>query len=200
MNPKTPINRCAWCGDDALYQDYHDNEWGRPCYDERTLFEFILLEGAQAGLSWITILRRREGYREAFANYDLGKIANFDDKKVAEIKQQGKVIRHEGKIRSAVGNAQAAIKLCEEYDSLANYFWGFVDGTPIQGNRKSLKDVPVETELSSQISKDMKKRGFKFFGPTICYAYMQAIGLVNDHLIDCFVHDDCKNLGKKISR
>lgn len=180
-----------------MYQDYHDNEWGRPCQDDRVLFEFILLEGAQAGLSWLTVLRRREGYREAFDNYDLNSVANFDEPKILDIKTNGNVIKHEGKIRAAVGNAQAAIKICEEQGSLANYFWNHVDGLAIQGNRKHLKDVPAQTQLSSLIAKDMKKRGFKFFGPTICYAFMQAVGMVNDHLVDCLAHDECLRLGQQ---
>ena len=186
--------RCGWCGDDPLYQSYHDNEWGRPEHNDDVLFEFILLEGAQAGLSWITILRKREGYRKAFAEFNPEKIARFTENKILKLKQNEAIIRNELKIRSAVTNAQAYIKLCEEKDSLNNYLWDFVDGKPIQNRFKSLKEVPARTDLSDKIAKDMKKRGFKFFGSTICYAYLQSMGLVNDHLISCFAHSECKAL------
>ncbi len=192
------VKRCPWCGDDPLYQDYHDNEWGRPEFDDKILFEFIILEGAQAGLSWITILRKREGYRKAFADYNVEKIARFSDKKVAALKQNPEIVRNELKIRSAVTNAQAYLRLCEEKESLSNYLWNFVDGQPIQNTFRRMKNVPASTQLSDTIAKDMKKRGFKFFGSTICYAYMQSMGLVNDHLQDCVAYQECKALAKTI--
>jgi len=189
--------RCTWCGDEPLYQDYHDNEWGRPVFDDRVLFEFILLEGAQAGLSWITVLRKREGYRKAFSAFNPEKIARFSEKKILALKQDASIVRNELKIRSAVSNAQAYLKLCEEKNSLSEYLWDFVDGKPIQNRFKTLKEVPAKTALSDTLSKDMKKRGFKFFGSTICYAYMQSVGMVNDHLISCFVYNDCKKQSKQ---
>lgn len=185
------IIRCGWCGDDPLYQKYHDEEWGRPCFDDKKLFEFITLEGAQAGLSWITVLRKREGYRQAFADYDLVKISKFSEKKILSLKENPNIIRNEGKIRSTVSNAKAALILRDEHESLANYFWSFVDNKPIQNHWQTLKQVPANTELSDRIAKDMKARGFKFFGTTICYAFLQAMGLVNDHVVSCFAHADC---------
>lgn len=190
------IARCDWCGDDPLYQDYHDKEWGRPEYDDKVLFEFILLEGAQAGLSWITILRKREGYRKAFADFNPEKIARFSEKKIAKLKQDASIIRNELKIRSAITNAQAYLALCEERGSLSNYLWDFVDGKPIQNRFKNMEQVPAKTALSDLIAKEMKQRGFKFFGSTICYAYMQSMGLVNDHLSSCFAYNECKKLAK----
>lgn len=187
-------HRCSWCGDDPLYQAYHDNEWGRPEYNDSVLFEFILLEGAQAGLSWITILRKREGYRKAFADFNPEKIARFTEHNIQKLKQDESIIRNELKIRSAVTNAKAYMELCEEKGSLSEYLWAFVDGKPIQNKFKSLKEVPASTQLSDTIAKDMKKRGFKFFGSTICYAYLQSMGLVNDHLTSCFAHEECKAL------
>lgn len=195
QNNKT---RCSWCGDDPLYQKYHDQEWGRPCFDDKTLFEFITLEGAQAGLSWITVLRRREAYKKAFVDHDIEKIARFTEKRILALKQDASIIRHEGKIRATVGNAQAAIKLREEKGSLSNYFWAFVDGAPIANTFETMQEVPARTELSDLIARDMKKRGFKFFGTTICYAYLQAMGLVNDHLKSCFAYKECKTLGDKL--
>lgn len=186
--------RCPWCGDDPLYQDYHDNEWGRPERDDKVLFEFILLEGAQAGLSWITILRKREAYRKAFAGFDPEKIARFSEKKIQSLRQNEGIVRNELKIRSAVTNAQAYIKLCEEKNSLNEYLWNYVDGSPVQNNFKTMGEVPASTDLSDIISKDMKKRGFKFFGTTICYAYLQSMGLVNDHLTTCYAHKECNAL------
>jgi DNA-3-methyladenine glycosylase I len=180
--------RCAWVTSDPLYIDYHDHEWGRPVYDDRQLFEFLTLEGAQAGLNWITVLKRRAGYRQAFAEYDLDKIIQFDDAKVAELMQNSNIIRHQGKIRSVIGNAHAALTLKDKGISLSDFFWTYVEHQPITNHWHNLQEVPTQTTLSEQIAKDMKRLGFTFFGSTICYAFMQAIGMVNDHTTDCFCH------------
>jgi len=178
--------RCSWCGTDPLYVKYHDEEWGKPVYDERTLFEFLVLEGAQAGLSWVTILRRREGYRKAFADFDPAKVALFTESDVERLMQDTGIIRNRLKIQSTIRNAQIFLELQKEFGSFSNYMWGFLpDKKPILNNWKSLKEVPARTELSDKIAKDLKKRGVKFFGTTICYAHMQATGMVNDHLVDC---------------
>lgn len=180
--------RCWWAGDDPLYVAYHDEEWGVPTHDERELFELLILEGAQAGLSWITILRRREGYRKAFDNFDVKKVAAYDEAKMEALRNDAGIIRNKLKIKSAVQNAQAFIRVQEEFGSFDAYIWGFVDGQPLQNAFKTLQEVPASTPLSEQISKDLKKRGFNFVGPTIVYAYMQSIGMVNDHVADCFRH------------
>ena len=188
----TEINRCDWCGDDPLYQQYHDDEWGVPTFDDATLFEFLLLEGAQAGLSWITVLRKRENYRKAFNQFNPEKIARYSEKKIQRLKLDAGIIRNDLKIRSAVTNAQCYLALCNEKNSLSNYLWNFVDGKPIKNSWKSMKTIPANTPLSDTISKDLKKRGFKFVGSTIIYAYMQSMGLVNDHLVDCHCYHNCK--------
>jgi DNA-3-methyladenine glycosylase I len=178
--------RCGWCGTDPLYVKYHDEEWGKPVYDERTLFQFLVLEGAQAGLSWITILRRREGYRKAFANFDPVKVAQFMPADVERLMQDTGIIRNRLKIESTIRNAQIFLELQKEFGSFSDYMWGFLpDKKPIVNHWTSLKEVPARTELSDKIAKDLKKRGVKFFGTTICYAHMQATGMVNDHLVDC---------------
>jgi len=182
--------RCDWAGDDPLYVEYHDLEWGVPVYDDRKLFEFILLEGAQAGLSWITVLRKRDGYRKAFADFDIDKVARFTPKRVEKLLQNPEIIRNRQKVNSAVSNAQAAIALIDEVGSLSDYFWRWVDGTPRQNNFKTMADIPAKTPLAEEISNDMRSRGFKFFGPTIAYAHMQATGLVNDHVTSCFRHQE----------
>ena len=182
--------RCEWCGDDPLMIDYHDQEWGVPLHDDQRLFEFLILEGAQAGLSWITILRKREAYREAFANFDPALVARFDQAKQQELLQNPGIVRNRLKVASAVGNAQAFLKVQEEFDSFDAYIWQFVGGQPIQNARKRLADLPAQTAESEAMSKDLKKRGFRFVGPTICYALMQAVGLVNDHVVDCFRYKD----------
>ena len=184
------INRCDWCGDDPLYQKYHDEEWGVPTFDDQTLFEFLILEGAHAGLSWITVLRKRENYRKAFHQFNPKKIALYTENKIQRLKLDAGIIRNDLKIRSAVTNAQCYIELCNEKDSLSNYLWNFVDGKPIKNNWQSMKTIPANTELSDTISKDLKKRGFKFVGSTIVYAYMQSMGLVNDHLVSCHCYDN----------
>tara|TARA_B110000879_G_scaffold207933_1_gene292582 strand:+ start:445 stop:1026 length:582 start_codon:yes stop_codon:yes gene_type:complete len=191
---KTPtakiVNRCDWCGDDSLYQKYHDEEWGVPTFDDKTLFEFLILEGAQAGLSWITVLRKRENYRKAFHQFNPEKIARYSENKIQRLKLDAGIIRNDLKIRSAVSNAQCYIELCNEKDSLSNYLWDFVEGKPIKNHWQSMKTLPANTPLSDTISKDLKKRGFKFVGSTIIYAYMQSMGLVNDHLTSCHCYDN----------
>ena len=181
------LKRCAWANPkNRLYLDYHDNEWGVPIHDDRLLFELLILEGAQAGLSWETILNRRAGYKAAFDDFDLEKVANYSDKKLEALKQDERIIRNKLKIESARKNAKAFIEIQKEFGSFASYFWAYVDGQPIVNNWKSLKEVPAKTELSDEISKDLKKRGMSFVGSTIIYAYMQSAGLVNDHVMDCF--------------
>jgi DNA-3-methyladenine glycosylase I len=188
--------RCTWCGDDPLYMDYHDNEWGVPVWDDETLFEFLILEGAQAGLSWITILRKREGYRKLFDNFDVNKVARYRDSKLDKLLLDPAIVRNRLKVYGARTNARAFLKVQEERGSFANYMWDFVDGTPIQNKPKSMQDVPATSPISDAISKDMKKRGFTFVGSTIIYAHMQATGMVNDHTTDCFRHRECKKLAK----
>ncbi|HKM93925.1 MAG TPA: DNA-3-methyladenine glycosylase I [Prolixibacteraceae bacterium] len=183
-------NRCSWCIGSEVYQQYHDTEWGVPVHDDQKLFEFIVLEGAQAGLSWITILKRREGYREAFANFDPNKIALFGPNKIEELMQFEGIIRNRRKIESAIANAKAFLKIQAEFGSFDKYIWGFVNGQPIINQFKTMAEVPAQTNLSVKISKDLKQRGFSFVGPTIIYALMQATGMVNDHLTDCFRHKE----------
>lgn len=183
--------RCDWVKlNNAEYVAYHDEEWGVPVYDDATLFEFIVLESAQAGLSWETILNRRSGYQRAFDNFDYQKIAQYDEAKMAELGQDKGIIRNKLKIKATVTNAQAFIKIQEEFGSFSKYIWEFVGGKPIINKWKDRTEVPASTPLSDQISKDMKKRGFKFFGTTICYAHMQATGMVNDHTVDCFRYEE----------
>lgn len=178
--------RCEWAGDDPLYVAYHDDEWGKPEHDDQKLFEFVVLESAQAGLSWITILRKRENYRESFDGFDPNKIARYTPKRVEKLLGNAGIIRNRQKIEAAIGNAQAALEVRREFGSIADYFWGFVDGKPIINRFATMSDIPAKTEISEAMSKDMKQRGFKFFGPTIAYAHMQAMGLVNDHVTSCF--------------
>lgn len=178
--------RCAWVTEDPLYIDYHDHEWGVPVYDDRLLFEFLILEGAQAGLSWITILRKREAYRQAFDHFDANKIARYNKSKFTQLMNNAGIVRNRLKITATITNAQAYLKLLEEQDSLSDYLWNYVDGKPIINAWRDSAKVPAKTALSDQLSKDLKKRGFKFVGSTICYAFMQAVGIVNDHTRDCF--------------
>jgi DNA-3-methyladenine glycosylase I len=185
MNP-TP--RCAWCGADPLYQAYHDTEWGAPLHDEQRLFEFLILEGAQAGLSWLTILKKREGYRRAFDHFDTERIARYGDADLARLLADPGIVRNRLKIAAAVGNARATLAVRETFGGLDAYFWGFIDGRPIQNAWRDVTQLPARTPLSDRISKDMQQRGFKFVGSTIIYAHMQATGMVNDHTIDCFRH------------
>ena len=188
--------RCHWCGTDPIYIDYHDTLWGVPVYDDKHLFEFLVLEGAQAGLSWITILKRRAGYKKAFADFDVKKVANFSEKKIQSLLKDEGIIRNRLKVRSAVTNAQAFIRVQEEFGSFAHYQWDFVGGKPIQNTIKSPTHLPATSEISDKWSRDLKKRGFSFVGSTILYAHMQAIGMVNDHLTDCFRYREVKALAK----
>jgi DNA-3-methyladenine glycosylase I len=179
---KDKVLRCPWGDvDDALMREYHDTQWGKPCFDERELFEMLILEGAQAGLSWSCVLNKRENYRLAFDNFDASKIASYDDTKVQELLQNSGIIRNRAKIQSTINNA----RLCMDMGSLAGFIWGYVDGVPIVNNWQRQEDMPASTPLSNRISKDMKKLGFKFVGSTIIYAYLQAIGVVNDHVAWC---------------
>ena len=189
--------RCGWAGSDPTYIGYHDREWGVPVYDDRTLFEFLVLEGAQAGLSWITILRKRDAYRKAFAGFDPERVARFNAKKVEGLMQDAGIVRNRLKIESAVKNARAFLAVQEELGSFSEYQWGFVDGRPIQNRRASLKQVPARTPISDAFSKDLKQRGFNFVGSTIVYAHMQAVGMVNDHVNDCFRQAPCSRLAKR---
>lgn len=183
--------RCEWCLGSEIYTKYHDEEWGSPVYDDKKIFEFLILESAQAGLSWITILKRREGYRNAFADFDPEKVARFDDQKIEELMQDTAIIRNRRKIEAAVGNAKAFLKVQKEFGSFSAYIWSFVGGNPIVNQFKTLKEIPAKTPLSEEISKDLKKRGFVFLGPTIVYAHMQATGMINDHITSCFRHIQC---------
>jgi DNA-3-methyladenine glycosylase I len=180
------LKRCEWCLRDQLYIDYHDKEWGVPLHDDRQLFEFLMLEGVQAGLSWYTVLSKREAYREAYDQFDPELVARYDSHRVEELMQNRDIIRNRLKIASSIKNAAAFLKVCEEFGGFDSYIWRFVDGKPIQNQWRTLKEIPAETELSKTISKDLKKRGFNFVGPTIVYSHMQATGMVNDHLVDCF--------------
>jgi DNA-3-methyladenine glycosylase I len=189
------LNRCKWCEDTFdQYIRYHDEEWGVPVRDDKKQFEFLVLESAQAGLSWSTILKKREGYRRAFANFDVEKVARFDEQKVQNLLENPEIIRNELKIRSAINNAQRFIEIQEEFGSFCNYIWDFVDGTPIQNEWQNLSNIPATTKLSDKLSKDIKKRGFKFLGSTTIYAHMQATGLVNDHEVSCFRHKEVQKL------
>ncbi len=178
--------RCAWVGEEPLYRAYHDEEWGVPCYDDRALFELLILEGAQAGLSWITILKKRENYRRLFDNFDAVKIARYSPKKIERLLQDPGIVRNRLKVESTVTNARAFLEVQKEPGGFSGFIWSFVAGKPIRNQRRSLEDVPVSTPESDALSKALKKRGFKFVGSTICYAFMQAAGLVNDHTVDCF--------------
>ena len=183
MQTKT---RCAWCEKDDLYRNYHDNEWGKPVYDDAIIFEFLLLETFQAGLSWYTILAKRENFRRAFDQFDYRKIANYPEEKIASLIENPGIIRNKLKIKATVSNAQAFIKVQEEFGSFSKYIWGFVDEKPIDNKFKSLTEVPATTPISDALSKDLKHRGFKFTGSTVMYAHMQATGMVNDHITECF--------------
>jgi DNA-3-methyladenine glycosylase I len=180
--------RCAWVGNEALYQAYHDKEWGVPCYDDRALFELLILEGAQAGLSWITILKKRENYRRLFDNFDADKIARYKPNKIEKLLLDPGIVRNRLKVEATVINARAFLELQKEPGGFSGFIWSFVDGKPIKNYPRTLNDIPVKTTESDALSKALKKRGFKFIGSTICYAFMQAAGLVDDHTVDCFCH------------
>jgi len=186
--------RCAWAGDDPVYHRYHDKEWGVPLHNDKKLFEFLILEGMQAGLSWITILKKRDAFRKAFDNFDYNTVAKYNKAKTDRLMQDAGIIRNRLKIDGAVKNAQAYLRVREEFGTFNRYLWGYVDFTPIQNSRKSLQEVPAKTDLAEKLSKDLKKRGFTFVGPTIVYAMMQATGMVNDHTTDCFRHAEVKKL------
>jgi len=180
------MKRCEWANKSELEQSYHDNEWGVPIHDDRKLFEFLILEGAQAGLSWSTILKKREGYRKAFDNFDARKISQYSESTVSRLLADPGIIRNRLKINAAVTNARAFLKVQEEFGSFDRYIWQFVNGRPIRNSRRKMTDIPASTSESEAMSRDLQKRGFKFVGPTICYAFMQAVGMVNDHVVDCF--------------
>ncbi|MCP4900878.1 MAG: DNA-3-methyladenine glycosylase I [bacterium] len=187
--------RCEWCGTEPLYVQYHDVEWGVPVWDDHTLFEFLTLEGAQAGLSWITILRKREGYRRAFANFDPRAVVGFGENDVERLCDDASIVRNRLKIRSTIDNAKSLLEVQDEWGTFASYIWSFVGGVPIQNTWTELGEIPARTPLAEEMSRDLKKRGFRFVGPTIVYAYMQATGMVNDHLVECFRHAEIANLG-----
>ena len=181
-----PLKRCPWSANEPLYIDYHDREWGVPVHDDRRLFEFLILEGMQAGLSWLTILRKRENFRLAFAGFDPESVARFGKRDIGRLMADQGIVRHELKILAAVANAQAFLRVREEFGTFDKYLWRFVDGTPKINRWRRIKDIPAATQQSVAMSQDLKKRGFKFVGPTICYAHMQATGMVNDHITSCF--------------
>ncbi len=182
-------HRCGWCEGDSLYEDYHDNEWGVPVKDDKTLFEFLILETFQAGLSWITVLKKRENFRKAFDNFDYKKIASYGQDKIDELLDNPGIIRNKLKVNATISNAQAFMEVQKEFGSFSSYIWGFVDGKPIKNKLQNYKEGPATTPLSDTISKDLKKRGFKFVGSTVIYAQMQATGMVNDHEISCFRYE-----------
>ena len=183
------IKRCAWCGNDPLYQKYHDEEWGRPVYDDRLLFEMLILEGAQAGLSWITILKKRKNYQKAFDNFDIKTVAGYNDEKKEALLQNPGIVRNRLKINSAILNAQMSLNIIEEFGSLSNFFWGFVDQKPIVNEVTEFSKLQAKTNLSDFLSEDLKMRGLKFVGSTIIYSFMQAVGIVNDHEVSCLSYN-----------
>ncbi len=188
-------SRCSWSGTDPLYVSYHDEEWGVPVHDDRVLFEFLVLEGAQAGLSWSTILRKRDAYRRTFDRFDPRKVARYDGRKVAALLADAGIVRNRAKIESAIKNAKAFLDVQKEFGSFDAYQWRFVDGRPVQNRRRTLREIPPRSPQSDAMSKDLKARGFSFVGSTIIYAHMQAIGMVNDHVVDCFRHREVAKLG-----
>ena len=192
----TTKTRCSWAGDNPIYIRYHDKEWGVPVHNDRKLFEFIILEGAQAGLSWITVLKKRPAYREAFDRFDFNKIARYKEARVKILMANAGIIRNELKIRSSIRNAKAFIEVRKEFGTFNKYIWMYVNQKPIQNSWKSMKELPAKTDLSDKISFDLKKRGFNFVGSTIIYAHMQAIGMVNDHTIDCFRYKKVKKMAR----
>ena len=185
------MKRCEWCLGSELYREYHDSEWGVPVHDDRRLFEFLLLEGAQAGLSWLTILQRRQNYRQAFEGFDAERIARYGSRQKKKLLTDPGIIRNRLKIEAFVGNAKAFLSIQKDYGSFDAYIWQFVDRKPIENRWRSLKEIPATTKESDAMSRDLKKRGFRFVGSTICYAFMQAVGMVNDHVVSCFRHQEC---------
>lgn len=194
------MERCPWPGNDDLYIKYHDDEWGVPVHDDRKHFEFLVLESAQAGLSWLTILRRRENYRTAYENFDPEIVAAFDEKKIEELMLDSGIIRNRRKIEASVNNAKAFLRIVEEFKSFDNYIWGFVGGKPVINKWKNISEIPSKTALSDAVSSDLKKRGFKFLGSTIMYAHMQATGIVNDHIISCFRYEEINSASGSIDK
>jgi len=197
---KAAEKRCEWAGTDPLYNAYHDREWGVPLHDDQLLFEFLSLEGAQAGLSWLTILKKRDNYRTAFAEFDPRKVARFDRRRIEKLLLDPGIVRNRLKVESTVDNARAFLKVQKEFGSFASYIWGFVDAKPIQNGWRRMADLPGKTPLSEDISKDLKRRGFRFVGPTIVYAHMQATGMVNDHVVGCFRHEPVRRLASRRPR
>jgi DNA-3-methyladenine glycosylase I len=192
------MKRCEWCEGSELYANYHDTEWGVPVFDDRKQFEFLVLESAQAGLSWLTILKKRENYRRAYDNFDPKKVARYGEKKRAELLADAGIVRNRLKIDASISNAVEFLKLQREYGNFSGYLWSFTKGKPVTGKWKSLAELPAKTELSDRISADLKKRGFRFLGSVIIYSHMQAVGLVNDHIMDCFRYKEIKNLGRDL--
>ncbi|MBF0468333.1 MAG: DNA-3-methyladenine glycosylase I [Desulfamplus sp.] len=193
------MERCEWAGSDELMINYHDHEWGVPVHDDRLLFEFLTLEGAQAGLSWITILRKREHYRAALYDFELDKVAGFSYSEIEELLDNPSIVRNRGKMKSTVSNARRVLEIQREYGSFNEYIWSFTNGKPVQNYWKSHNQIPLHTAQSCKMSKDMKKRGFRFVGPTICYSFMQAVGMVNDHTVNCFRHMEISRMNMEIS-
>ena len=190
------LSRCTWAGDDPLYQKYHDKEWGVPLHSDKKLFEFLILEGMQAGLSWITILKKRQAFREAFDGFDFNKVAKYPDSKIEQLLDNPGIIRNKLKVNAAVTNAQAFIRIRKEFGTFNKYIWQFVDHQPLQNSWKNLQEMPAKTPLAETITRDLKKRGFSFVGPTIVYSHMQATGMVNDHTRDCFRHQEIRELSR----
>lgn len=188
----TGLNRCPWCGTDELYVRYHDEEWGVPVHDDKKHFEFLVLESAQAGLSWLTILRKRENYRKAYDGFDVEKVAQYDENKINELLQNSGIIRNRRKIEASINNARQFLKVQKEFGSFDNYIWSFVDYKPVVNCWENIQQLPARSELSDRVSKDLKSRGFKFLGSTIIYAHLQATGLINDHLVRCFRYNEIK--------
>lgn len=188
----TGLNRCPWCGTDELYVRYHDEEWGIPVHDDKKHFEFLVLESAQAGLSWLTILRKRENYRKAYDGFDVEKVARYDENKINELLQNSGIIRNRRKIEASINNARQFLKVQKEFGSFDNYIWSFVDYKPVVNCWENIQQLPARSELSDRVSKDLKSRGFKFLGSTIIYAHLQATGLINDHLVSCFRYNEIK--------
>lgn len=186
------MNRCPWCGTDELYVKYHDEEWGVPVHEEQKHFEFLVLESAQAGLNWLTILRKRENYRKAYDNFDAAKISDYDENKVNELMQNAGIIRNRRKIEASINNAKGFLEIQKEFGSFDNYIWSFVDNKPVINHWNDISEVPATSELSDKVSKDLKKRGFKFLGSTIIYAHLQATGIIDDHLTSCFRHNEVR--------
>lgn len=197
---KPTKQRCDWAGTDPLYHAYHDGEWGVPLHDDQLLFEFLSLEGAQAGLSWLTILKKRDNYRRAFAAFDPKKVARFDRRRIEKLLLDTGIVRNRLKVESTVDNARAFLKVQKEFDSFDAYIWSFVEARPLQNRWRRMADLPAKTPLSEDISKDLKRRGFRFVGPTIIYAHMQATGMVNDHLVSCFRHEPVRCMADRRAR